>query len=203
MKKRILFYLFVLAQVLFLLGMMGFNFKQIQEGYPVKLSVVPRDPDNLMRGEYAYLNYDVETIDLNKVSHDVVNYQISKIVYITLGKDTLASSDSLIPVKVNQNLPPASEFPFIKGEVIYQQKNDFSFEALKDTTKIENQKINKLIIKYPINQYFVQEGRAKEIESLIGTGSSRTTHRVQADVRLAKDGTPYITGVFIDGKLFK
>jgi uncharacterized membrane-anchored protein len=54
-----------------------------------------------------------------------------------------------------------------------------------------------------MNQYFVQEGRAQEIKSMKGTGSRKTTHRVQADVRLAKDGTPYITGVFIDGKLFK
>ncbi len=196
--RRIFYFLFVLIQIVFLLGMMGFHQNEIQKGYPLKLTVFPRDPDSLLRGEYAHLRYEIESIDLNVVSHDMENYERNMVVYVTLGKDTQTFSDSLIPLKVSQKVPPASEYPFIKGNVLDQYKYETGFDD--DTTeKITND----LQVEYSINQYFVQEGRSQEIESIMGTGSRMTTHKVLADVRLSDKGIPYLTGVFIDGKLFK
>lgn len=192
MIRRITFFIVVLLQVVFLIGMVAYHQKQIDTGFPVRLEVLPIDPDDLMRGEYVRLGYKMSQLDLTKILHDAGSYDRGSTIFITLSKDTQSNSLLWVPKAVRKSQPSSSEFPFIKGRV--QWSNQWSTRTTR-TFQVNAD--------YNIGQYYVQEERAKEIQSVIGNWNQSTTRHVSVEVRLAKDGTPALAKLYIDNKEFK
>ncbi len=192
MIRRVSFFIVVLLQVVFLIGMVAYHQKQLDTGFPVRLEVLPIDPDDLMRGEYVRLGYKMSNLDLTQIPHDAGSYDKGSTIYILLNRDTQLDSVLWIPKAVRKSQPTSSEFPFIKGQI--QWSNQWS------TPTSRNFQVN---TDYSIGQYYVQEGRAKEIQAVIGNWTQSTSRHVSVEVRLAKDGTPAIAKLFVDNKEFR
>jgi uncharacterized membrane-anchored protein len=52
-------------------------------------------------------------------------------------------------------------------------------------------------VEYGIENYFVEEGKGRAVES------SRNARQLRVEVSLRKDGKGIITGLFVDGKLVR
>ena len=61
MNKK-LFYLMVIAQILFLLGMMAFKQSTLIYGTKVLLKPIPVDPTDIFRGDYITLRYEISSL---------------------------------------------------------------------------------------------------------------------------------------------
>ena len=91
-----------------------------------------------------------------------------------------------------------------KGNVLhlYKEEADYrpkcrgrsltgSVEGIKET------KSRVLNVEYGIENYFVEEGKGRAVES------SRNARQLRVEVSLRKDGKGIITGLFVDGKLVR
>ena len=192
MIRRILFIIIVILQVTFLLGMVVVKQREMDTGFPVRLSVQPIDPHDLTRGEYVQLGYNISNLDLTKISHEPGVYIRNSVTYVTLTHDTVPNSELWIPKYISRKQPPSSSFPFIEGRVLWN--NQWSDPSTK---------FNELRMDYSIGQYYVQEGRAKEVESAMGPWAKETTRRVSAEIRLSKNGKANVAKIFIDNKEYK
>jgi uncharacterized membrane-anchored protein len=192
MIRRVLFIAVTILQVIFLVGMVAYHQKQLDTGFPIRLKVIPVDPNDIMRGEYVHLGYEITRLDLTKLPHDPGTYEMGKDIYVTLMENT-SSSNSMWQAQSVHHLPPApKDFPFIKGKIEWMQQ-----------WSTPTSKMNEVNVTYNIEQYYVEEGRAKEIESAMRKRGQATTHQVSVDVRLTKDGTPAIAKLFVDEKEFR
>ena len=62
--------LVVIVQCLVLFSVIGFKQYTVWTGETVLLRTTPVDPNDLLRGDYTELRYDISTIDLSQVSGD-------------------------------------------------------------------------------------------------------------------------------------
>lgn len=88
-----------------------------------------------------------------------------------------------------------------KGNVLHFYKEDADYrpkcqgESLRGTVEeIKEMKSRVLNVEYGIENYFVEEGKGRAIES------SRNARELRVEVSLRKDGKGLITGLFLDGK---
>ena len=65
---RIKFILLVLLQCLLLVGMIGMREIWIAKGTKIKLKCVPVNPRDIFRGDYARLNYQISSLDLDTLN---------------------------------------------------------------------------------------------------------------------------------------
>jgi len=85
---------------------------------------------------------------------------------------------------------------FYKEDADYKPKcRDQSLSGIVEG--IKEMKSRVLHVEYGIENYFVEEGKGKAIES------SRTARELRVEVSLRKDGKGLITGLFLDGKLVR
>jgi len=82
---------------------------------------------------------------------------------------------------------------FYKGEAVYRP--ECRGKSLAGTIEeIKETKSRVLNVEYGIENYFVEEGKGRGIES------SRNAREMKVEVSLRKDGKGIITGLFVDGK---
>jgi len=130
------FYLLIIIQIVFLLGMVGTKIFTLKTGKKILLEVVPVDPRDIFRWEYAMLNYKISTIDFPEMQE----IKINQIVYVKLkqfGKYWEAVSVS-------------KEKPILNKDEI------FIIGKKREYNRIE----------YGIESYFVTEGKAIDIERI-------------------------------------
>jgi len=91
-----------------------------------------------------------------------------------------------------------------RGNVLHFYKEDADYrpkcrgESLSGTIEeIKEMKSRVLNVEYGIENYFVEEGKGRAIES------SRNARELRVEVSLRKDGKGLITGLFLDGKRVK
>ncbi len=75
----------VILQALLLVGMIGMKQVWIARGEKIKLKTVPVDPRDIFRGDYARLNYDISSLDLDSLGCKDTFKRNDK-VYVTLKK---------------------------------------------------------------------------------------------------------------------
>lgn len=80
---RIKFILIILLQTILLVGMIGMREVWISKGTKVKLKCVPVDPRDIFRGDYARLNYEISSLDLDSLNCKE-NFKRRQKIFITL-----------------------------------------------------------------------------------------------------------------------
>lgn len=80
MTIRTKFYIIIALQLAFLLLMVGTKIFTLKTGKKILLEVIPTDPRDIFRGEYARLNYKISTIDLPEIRQ----FKKNQIVYVKL-----------------------------------------------------------------------------------------------------------------------
>ena len=91
-----------------------------------------------------------------------------------------------------------------KGNVLHFYKEEADYrpkcrgQSLTGTVEgIKETKSRALNVEYGIENYFVEEGKGRAVES------SRNARELRVEVSLRKDGKGIITGLFVDGKLVR
>lgn len=152
----------------------------------VTLKVVPVDPNDMFRGEYVILSYDISRLDLTKLEgDDTITYNDA--IFVTLVPD----GETWKPVAVKRGSP----FD-VQGGI-----------ALKGTVEtIENEGANNVVqairVNYGIESYFVPQGTGKVIEDEARKGELKVDIAVDDKGRGAikairrKDGVIYVEGIF-------
>lgn len=151
----------------------------------VTLKVVPIDPNDMFRGEYVILNYDISRLDLAKLDgDDTMSY--GEVVFVTLVPD----GQTWKAVAINRERP--SE---VQGGIALRGKTDWVDGASGVTTP------QHIGVNFGIESYFVPQGTGKIIEDEARKGELSVDVAIDADGRGAikavrrKDGVIYVEGI--------
>ena len=186
MNQKKILYLTVIFWLLIFSGFIADKEYTLRTGTEVMLKTLPVDPRDLFRGDYVILNYEISTLDMEKIPAEDSYFTYNDRIYMALElKDGYG-----VPKKIYRT-PPENEF-YIKGtvkDVLYEWETDESDLATEETIK-------ELRIDYGIESYFVPEGRGIEIEREQRAGSKGVDVKVIVD----KYGNAVIKSLLIDGK---
>ncbi|HWQ48433.1 MAG TPA: GDYXXLXY domain-containing protein [Methanosarcina sp.] len=186
MNQKKVLYLTVVFWLLIFSGFIAYKEYTLRTGTEVLLKTLPVDPRYLFRGDYVTLNYEISTLDMEKIQADDSYFYNDEPVYLAL---ELKNGYS-VPKKIYTT--PPEDGLYIKGkvkDVIYDWETDESGITTEETIK-------ELRVDYGIESYFVPEGRGMEIEKAQRTEKTE----VDAKVIIDKYGNAVIKSLLIDGK---
>jgi uncharacterized membrane-anchored protein len=143
MKSHRKFLLIGLFWVAIFAGFIGVKEFTLQTGREVFLKLRPVDPRDLFRGDYVVLNYEIGTIDLGKTGGNNLYFSKGEDIYVALDP----AEKCAVPMAYYKAAP--KEELFIKGKVRSVSQNGYI-----------------LSVEYGIENYFVPEGKGREIERL-------------------------------------
>jgi len=171
MKKSKALIVIILIWLAIAVILVCYNELLLRKGVVILLKTSPIDPRDIFRGDYVVLNYEISRINLREIS-TLINpdkIKAGDTVYVVFDK----IGDHWKPFELS-NSKPKGFSTFIRGKV---------------TGKYENT----LEVKYGIEEYFVPEGKGKEIEKLVGK-------ELYVEVRINKSGKSSISKLFVNGK---
>ncbi len=151
----------------------------------VVLKTTPVDPRDLFRGDYVILNYEIESLDHQKINvADDLEYGDDAFVLLNTAQPTA------VPIKVLSEAPEnlQSGQAVIRGRINYidHQPRPVTGEACEDCANV--------FISYPIDSYFVPEGTGTELEEY------RDERALGVIVALNDEGDAAIKGLMIEGR---
>ncbi len=188
MTTRMKFLLAALALQFVVLGWMAGKREWIvRTGREVWLRTMPVDPQDLFRGEYVRLNYEISSLDDAKFGpalqaevkrlrsrDDTEHYRQERqerVVYVTLRQ----RADGVAEVVAVDLAKPAAGQLFIKGRgrlSWWDDKNAF------------------LSVQYGIDAYYVEQGQGRKLERRVPTGMPNGIQApLEMKVALGGDGT--------------
>ena len=168
MEKKTLFLTIGVFWLVIILGFIAIKEFTLQTGKEVLLKTVPIDPRDLFRGDYVILRYDISNLDLNAIPTDYKDFKSKDKIYVSLN----IQDGYGIPSKLHKE--PPEEGLFIKGIV-------------KDAGN------NMVAVEYGIENYFVPEGKGRNIEQARGRA-------LDSKVLIDRFGSAGIKNLLIDGK---
>ncbi|NMB99254.1 MAG: GDYXXLXY domain-containing protein [Thermoanaerobaculaceae bacterium] len=124
---KIKFILLVLLQCLLLFGMIGMREVWISTGTKIKLKCVPVDPRDIFRGDYARLNYEISTLDLDSLNCNE-KFKRNDKIFVSLKKN---EKDYYEAYSVSSIKP--DEPIFLRGRAKYDSMTNSKWEVkIKD-----------------------------------------------------------------------
>jgi uncharacterized membrane-anchored protein len=171
-----------LAQSASLFNMIYARDRLLKSGKEIALPVKPLDPRDMFRGDYVTLGYDITTLHKSNLESDpdYSGFGRGSAAYVTMtpangGGWSIAQVASRYPTEVM----PGDVV--LKGEV----KSVWQEESKSETIAS---------VRYGIESYFVPEGTGRALEDKV------RTHKIEAIVRVAQDGTAALKGLIVDGE---
>jgi uncharacterized membrane-anchored protein len=150
----------------------------LQSGKEIRLAVVPVDPRDLLRGDYVILSYPISRIAGNTVTVDrPFNYYDT--VYVSLAE----SGDTWKATALGHEKPASGVF--LRGIV----DNLTTRSGCTDNVNCED-----YTILYNLEQFFVPEGKGRDLEKL------RNDQKLSVDVAVADDGRAALKRLLVDGE---
>jgi uncharacterized membrane-anchored protein len=164
--KTKLLVLALVFQIVILSVMVFTNYAIVLWGEKITVKVEPVDPRSLFQGDYVRLGYPFNQLDLNTVRYDfdptkITNDETIYLIFTPVNK-------TYEPSFVTQNPKKTAGQVYIKGKFLYMTYNPNTFDKTKD--RGENSPPSILRAEWGIEQYFVPEGKGKEIENQIRDG---------------------------------
>ncbi|WP_292387798.1 GDYXXLXY domain-containing protein [Methanosarcina sp. UBA5] len=179
MKQKKILYITVVFWLLIFSGFIAYKEYTLRTGTEVMLKTLPVDPRDLFRGDYVTLNYEISTLDMEKLQAEDSYFYNEEPVYLALE----LKNGYGVPKKIYAT-PPKDEL-YIKGKI-----NDIIYGENEEVT------IQELRVNYGIENYFVPEGRGMEIEEV----GQKGIKEVDAKVIIDKYGNAIIKSLLIDEK---
>lgn len=179
MNKKIILIGISLSFVLISLIMIISKEWTLSSGTVVVLDTIPVDPRDVFRGDYVDLRYTIGNIELSKMYSDIEKPMEGQRVYIVLEKKQKFWDAK----KVLKNIPTDGSIA-IQGRII-------------------NVYGNNIRMRYGIENYFMPEGRGKDIEELINQKNSNSLSRVSVEIVVDKNCKPLIRNILVDDKPYK
>jgi uncharacterized membrane-anchored protein len=149
-------------------------------GREITLPVVPVDPRDLFRGEYARLGYDIGSVPTRLLTGP--RPRVNAAFYVLLEK---MPDGSWQAVKMTSELPQEPSAPdriVLKARSRYAWPQDGRHETA-------------VRVRYGIESYFVPEGQGRKLEAL--AREKKLTSLIAVD----RKGNAAIKGILVDGVL--
>ncbi len=186
MNQKKILYLTIVFWLLIFSGFIAYKEYTLRTGTEVLLKTLPVDPRDLFRGDYVTLNYEISTLDMEKLPSEESYFYSDEPVYLALE----LKNGYGVPKKVYTT--PPEDGLYIKGKVkdiLYDWETDESGITTEETIK-------ELRVDYGIESYFVPEGKGMEIEK------AQRTEKTEVDAKIIVDkyGNAVIKSLLIDGK---
>ena len=120
-----------------------------------------------MQGDYVRLQYPFNTLDLNEIKHDLSTTDLNRqgTVYLAFVK----KGNTYEPDFVTMNRQKINNKTYLKGENFYLTYPALSKEEYFNQTELPSPSL--LQVKWGIEQYYVPEGKGKELEAKIREGT--------------------------------
>jgi len=173
MNKKVITFSIIILWLVISLGFIGLKQYTISTGKKVLLETVPVDPRDFLRGDYVILNYKISNLDFSKLVSFRQKFDCGKNFYVKLeqrGKYWEA-------IAINKKEEIKKEDVIIKGKVRHGDR-----------------------VEYGIENYFIPEGKGKEIEQSMRRGSGNT---VSVEAIVDKFGNAIINKLYINDKEVK
>ena len=159
----------------------------LNSGTEVTLKVAPVDPRDFFRGDYVVLSYDISSLKVPEgTPAAAIRPNEDVFVRVAPGPDGLAEVRGVFPQR------PSGDGTVLRGRLIT------SFGERQVTGQDQSEGCGAEIcvtlrVDYGINQYFVPEGKGREIERITGYG------RVNIVAAVAPSGEMAIKRLLVDG----
>lgn len=151
----------------------------LASGTEVRLSVVPVDPRDLLRGDYVVLSYEISRLNEADLNGDS-GFDDGDSIFVVLE----SHGDFWKALAIFREEP--SSGPFIRGVVNWINSSGPSC----DTTGCRI-----LDVDYGLGKFFVPEGEGRQLENL------RNDQRMSVDVSLGQHGRSAIKRLLVDNKV--
>ncbi len=177
----------VVLQVAIILLIVGFKLAVLGSGNEVILKVIPRDPRDMLRGDYMVFEYNISRLPVY-LARDT-QLREGQVVYVLLRP---LNSDRYWTVKAIQAEKPkrAGEI-FIKGKLKEKAPEPQAFPM--DFVDKPQLKVNQAWhIVYGIEEYYIPEGTGRQV-SLWGK-------EVLAKVKVSENGQAVLEQIYINGQ---
>jgi uncharacterized membrane-anchored protein len=141
---------------------------------------VPVDPQDLFRGDYVVLNYDISRLDVKTIEGED-KFASGDIAYVTVRKS--ADNDwTAVSIAHKPGATSSGDIP-IRATVM----------SADDTT---NEGPSYVTLTYGVESYFVPQGTGHDIER------QAREHKLSVDVAVDENGRAAIKAIRGDGKVF-
>jgi uncharacterized membrane-anchored protein len=171
MKRH--YYLVVAFQLLLLMVLIVSKQYTLWSGETVVLKVPQQvDPLSLFRGNYIILSYDISNLNLDAIGTDSKDFKRNDVVYVRLRRDGNYWTAS----EVSKKKPAALS---IKGQIDWANNENIG-------------------VVYGIENYFIEQRKAAEIEGMIQEG--RRKGEVTVEVKIDGNGNAVINRILLGGE---
>ena len=172
-------------QALLLFWMIGDRALLLARGTEIRLAVVPVDPRDILRGDYVVLAYDISTLDAQALAGSD-DFDWGDTIYVTVEKAPDGGAWQAVSI---DHEPPAGKLA-LKGTVS---------DVRDETTRVpegapECPDCKRYGVEYGLEQFFVPEGKGRELERL------RNDQRMQVDVAVTDKGRAALKRLLVDGQ---
>jgi uncharacterized membrane-anchored protein len=151
----------------------------LENGKEIRLAVVPVDPRDFLRGDYVILSYDISRLATDEVEGED-DFTYYEPIYVSLNETPVGWAATAI-----HHVRPESG-TFLKGTV----ENAFPRDSCTVAAPCQE-----LQIAYDLEQFFVPEGKGRDLEAL------RNDQRMSVDVAVADDGRAALKRLLVDGQV--
>jgi uncharacterized membrane-anchored protein len=174
------FWLAVAFQVLILLGIVGRHAYTIATGHPIMLKPAPRDPWDVIRGEYVSLSYNISGLNPSEVPMEGTPYKPGQPVWVTLreGKPFWTA------VAVS-NKRPITKPADLAAQAIVEW-------YITSAPVVRQPRLPTLRLRYGIEQFYVPEGEGPDLE--------RRWADMTVEAVVDRFGRAALHRVFLEGK---
>jgi uncharacterized membrane-anchored protein len=150
----------------------------LKNGKEVRLSVVPVDPRDLLRGDYVVLAYPISQLSAGALAGDD-EFSTGDTIYVALER----SGEEWYAVSLHGRRPESGLF--LRGTVNDRFSLTGCTEAAPECLQYR--------VDYNLERFFVPEGTGRELESL------RNDQRMSVDIAVADDGRAALKRLLVDG----
>ena len=177
-------FLIILIQSSLLLAMIANRQAILSSDTIVVLETRPIDPRSLFRGDYVRLNYEINELQLDKLSGDQL-FKRNDSIYVMLQKQDLYWHAQAVFLE-KPEIQTSSQV-FILGVVksVSNRKWDDNLESYKEAASID--------VSYGIENYFVPEGEGLKLER------SKPGDKVTLEIALDDNGHAAIKSLLLNG----
>ena len=172
----VLFLLLIGAQWFVVIDMIEQQQKVINTGTLFRFKTQPIDPNDPFRGKYVFLNFESNTININKEASFAYNDE----VYVSFTED----ENHFAKISKISNVPPQNHSDYLKTKI----NGVNSFDSLTQSISVH----------YPFNRFYMHEKKAPEAERVyIEANRDTIKNNSYAEVYI-KNGIGVLTDVKIN-----
>ncbi len=222
MKRWIFFILVIILLVGFLTGTILYKEWEINTSPTILLKISPKDPQDLLMGNYLYLSYDISRLEVknltgldstfnerssgyDEVDHAYFGSEAGKTVYVYLEETTTPQCSYYVAKEVRAKPPVNPNIKYATGVIdrynyiIDSTKVLYVFDSTT-TYALSTKKFDSLNLYYPDGErFYVQQDKAKQLEQLL---ADTENHQVFVEAALIKNKGLRVVNLMIDGKYY-